>query len=134
MFCWLKVVAQTKVARLKVEWKQHQHSYSAKGNLFWAAQTQAVTFQLTGELPAKVAAPTMAAIHNQEHFWHSICHMAVFAASQLLFQEEKHSRAKMIPGYRLKNRTEEPSDTRAKWSIQKATKGSPGSTSRWNEI
>lgn len=49
-----EAVPQTKLARLKEEEKQHKHFYFAKGNLFCAAQTQAVTFQFPWELPAKL--------------------------------------------------------------------------------
>lgn len=84
--------------------------------------------------PSQAAPPTMAAIHNQEPFWHGICHTALFAPSQLLFQEKNHFRAKKIPGYRLKSRTEKPRHRRGKLSIQKAAKGSPGNTYRWNKI
>lgn len=131
IFCWLEVVTQTK---LKAEGKQHQHSYFEKGNLFLVCTNSRRDFPIHRGAPGQAAPPTTAAIHNQEHFWHRICHTALFAPSQLLFQEEKHSRAKKIPAYRLKNRTEEPSDRRVKLSIHKATKGSPGSTSKWNRI
>lgn len=49
-----EAVTPTKLARLNKEEKQHQHFYFAKGNLFYAAQTQAMTFQFPWELPAKL--------------------------------------------------------------------------------
>lgn len=45
---------QTELARLEADENQHKHFCFTKGNLFYAAQTQAMTPQSTRELPAKL--------------------------------------------------------------------------------
>lgn len=109
--CLLKgnlLLAQKKQS-LRISWpdreegKQHKHFYSAKGNLFYAEQTQATTSQFTWELPAKLRHQQLMRFRTRRTLAWDPLPRSVFSLTVSF--PERHSTAWKIPGYRLKSET-----------------------------
>lgn len=107
--CSKETSAGSEKQSLRISWpdreegKQHKHFYSGKGNLFYAAQTWAMTFQLTRELPAKLHHQQLMQFRTRRTLAWDLLPRSVFSLTVSF--PERHSIAWKIPGYRLKSET-----------------------------
>lgn len=108
------------------EENQHKHFGFTRGNLFCAAQTQAMTSWFTRELHRHWCNSEPGAL------WHGICCTHVFFP-QLLLQKRSTPLPErfLLIDLEMKRQL---TVTGAKLNPQKATKGSPGTTARTSEM